>query len=399
MADNVLYVNMLGNFSLKLDDQTISCDNNRSKQIWNLLAFLICNSGKVMPTADLASLLWDSDKGDNSIGAIKTAMHRVRATLDKLRPNAGKQMLLYKDGGYMWNPDICMILDTNRFVKLLSKSDAINIEDELEMYLEAISLYKGKFLSGLSNESWIIPPQTYYNDMYLVAIEKIMPVLEKKGRYSEAVEICKNALQINQYTESLYQHLMRFLLILNKRAEVVEIYEEMSKLLLGAFGVIPNQESRSLYRAAIQTEVNRVMNPERIMEQLNETGDITGALCCDFDFFKMLYQANARTIVRNGDAIHIALLTLKKRTNKDVSPKSISIAMDNLENHMCKSLRKGDVISRCSASQFVIMLPQANYENSCMVCKRFIDSFERKYPHSPIYVDYYVTSLLPSTLG
>ena len=39
----------------------------------------------------------------------------------------------------------------------------------------------------------------------------------------------------------------------------------------------------------------------------------------------------------------------------------------------------------------------ANYENSCKVCQRFIASFERKYPHSPVYIDYYVQAVIPST--
>ena len=129
----------------------------------------------------------------------------------------------------------------------------------------------------------------------------------------------------------------------------------------------------------------------------DQIGNISGALLCDYDFFRMMYQAKARMIARTGDAIHIALLTLQSRTKSDIAPKSIEIAMDNLEKHLCTSLRKGDLIARCSVSQFVIMLPQANYENSCAVCQRFIDSFERKYPHSPLKINYFVHSVTPST--
>ena len=137
--------------------------------------------------------------------------------------------------------------------------------------------------------------------------------------------------------------------------------------------------------------------PETAQHQLTEQGEINGALVCDYDFFKMMYQAQARTIVRSGLVIHTALLTLKPRGMREVSDRSISLAMDNLENHLSAALRKGDVITRCSASQFMIMCPSCNYENCCKVCQRFIASFERRYPHSPIYVDYYVQALVPST--
>ena len=57
--------------------------------------------------------------------------------------------------------------------------------------------------------------------------------------------------------------------------------------------------------------------------------------------------------------------------------------MDNLKELIQKNLRRGDIAARCSVSQFILLLPQANYENSCMVCERIIKTFNRQYPHSP----------------
>ena len=60
------------------------------------------------------------------------------------------------------------------------------------------------------------------------------------------------------------------------------------------------------------------------------------------------------------------------------------------------NLRRGDVISRCSVSQFVIMLPQANYENSCMVAERLTGAFYRRYPHSSARLRCMVQPLIPN---
>ena len=397
MNHTVLQVRMLGKFSLTYGDKQISCDNNRSRQIWNILAYLIYNRGKVVSSDDLMALMWNSEKSDNPPGALRTAMHRVRSLLESLMPEFGRKLLLYKSGGYMWDPEIEIFLDIEEFEKQIALLKSEEAADDIEAYIAALNLYEGDFLTMQSSDAWVVPVQAYYHNLYESAIEKAMPALQKTGRYTEAVIICRKALAIDQYSEPMYQHLMRFLLAMDKRQDVVTVYEDMSKLLLATFGVMPDQESRALYREALQTVNSRVISPEWMMEQLNESGEIKGALICDYDFFRMLYQAQARMIVRTGDAIHIALLSLKSRSTKEVSQKSIALAMDNLEAHMSQSLRKGDVITRCSASQFIIMLPQANYENSCMVCRRFISSFERKYPHSPIYVEFYVKSLLPAT--
>jgi len=397
MNHTVLQVRMLGKFSLTYGDKQISCDNNRSRQIWNILAYLIYNRGKVVSSDDLMALMWNSEKSDNPPGALRTAMHRVRSLLESLMPEFGRKLLLYKSGGYMWDPEIEIFLDIEEFEKQIALLKSEEAADDIEAYIAALNLYEGDFLTMQSSDAWVVPVQAYYHNLYESAIEKAMPALQKTGRHTEAVIICRKALAIDQYSEPMYQHLMRFLLAMDKRQDVVTVYEDMSKLLLATFGVMPDQESRALYREALQTVNSRVISPEWMMEQLNESGEIKGALICDYDFFRMLYQAQARMIVRTGDAIHIALLSLKSRSTKEVSQKSIALAMDNLEAHMSQSLRKGDVITRCSASQFIIMLPQANYENSCMVCRRFISSFERKYPHSPIYVEFYVKSLLPAT--
>lgn len=391
----MLHVHMLGKFSMTYADRQISCTGSRSKLIWNILACLLCHRDDFLSAEDLISIVWKQGKNDNPAGAMRTAIHRARSMLNELTGDASIQFLISKNGGYMWNPDVEISLDTDEFEHLCLSA---NEHDDLSDGLAALELYGGEFLPMQSSEMWVMPIQTYYHNLYESLLDRVIPVLEQEGRHGEGIEICRKALQIDPYSEKVYQHLMRLLLTENDRQEVIHVYEEMSKLLLSTFGIMPDQESRALYREALHTDRDgTVVSPEDAHEQLCEQGEINGALVCDYDFFRMMYQAQARTIVRSGQVIHTALLTLKSRNKKEVSDKSLSLAMDNLEKHLSHSLRKGDVITRCSSSQFIVMLPSANYENSCKVCQRCIAVFERKHPHSPVYVDYYVQALNPST--
>ena len=70
--------------------------------------------------------------------------------------------------------------------------------------------------------------------------------------------------------------------------------------------------------------------------------------------------------------------------------------MENLQE-LRTSLRKGDIAARCSVSQYILMLPQANYENSCKVCERIIRAFARRYPRSPACLHRSVQTLGPNT--
>ena len=109
----------------------------------------------------------------------------------------------------------------------------------------------------------------------------------------------------------------------------------------------------------------------------------------------MLYQLQARAIARSGDSIHIALFSVRGVGGKELSRRSLSTAVDNLQQLICDNLRQGDVVTRCSASQLIIMLPQANYENSCLVCQRLLRAFGRQYPHSPVSIHHSVQPLEP----
>ena len=59
------------------------------------------------------------------------------------------------------------------------------------------------------------------------------------------------------------------------------------------------------------------------------------------------------------------------------------------------SAPRGDTISRCSLSQYIIMLPKANYENSCMVCRRVLTAFQKAHPHVTAKINYMVQPLTP----
>ena len=54
-------IQMLGAFSLRAGDISISDAGNRSKKVWSLLAYLICNRNHSTPQAKLINLLWGDD--------------------------------------------------------------------------------------------------------------------------------------------------------------------------------------------------------------------------------------------------------------------------------------------------------------------------------------------------
>ena len=157
-----------------------------------------------------------------------------------------------------------------------------------------------------------------------------------------------------------------------------------------------DRESRAIYREAVRTVNDRALTPEAMQEQLREPPSQAGAMLCDYDFFRVIYHAEARAVVRNGNAVHIALLSVTGEKGSPLPRRSLDRVMEHLQEIIRTGLRKGDIASRCSVSQYILMLPQANYENSRMVCDRVIRAFFRQYPHSPAQLHYSVQPLEPN---
>ena len=137
---------------------------------------------------------------------------------------------------------------------------------------------------------------------------------------------------------------------------------------------------------------------DAVREQLREESPSSGAIVCEYSFFKLFYQAEARAAARRGDAVHIGIFSVTDEDGKELARRSLDRAMENLQVQIQRNLRKSDVVSRCSASQFVVLLLQANYENSCMVCRRILGAFKRVHPHVTAQIHYMVQPLSPGLL-
>jgi len=398
MPNDQIRVRMLGGFSIEYRGQTINDASNRMKKVWLLLAYLIYHRKSHLTQEHYAALL--RGKGDEPADPnanLKAMFYRVRTLLNQLDDDAGHDLILRREGSYTWNTEIPLQLDVEEFEQLCREAAAASSEDTaLSLYQKALALYEGDFLVKLSSEPWVMPINAYYHRLYLETVETVLPLLEARQLWESVAALCERALTVEPYSEALYQHLMRCKLAVGDRSAAQELYEEMSERLFSTFGVMPSAESRSLYREACRAAESISVPAAAVRDQLREPVAAAGALFCEYDFFRLLYQAQARSLSRTGDTIHIALFSVHAQGRKELSRRSLDLAMENLKNLFIASLRQGDVITQCSVSQLIVMLPQANYENSCLVCNRLTKAFNRQYPHSPVTLSFSVQPLEPT---
>lgn len=395
---NHLQIQMFGDFTLRNGDAVISDNRNRTKKVWLLLAYLLHERGRIISRKELISLLWGEDTSSSTPeNALKITLHRTRSLLDQLGPSAGHQLVIWQDNGYTWNTEVPMTLDIAEFDRLCT-AEYQDEETRLAAYVDALKLYQGNFLSNLPAEGWILPLSSCYHKLYMETVLYTAPLLTAHARYEESIDILKKAITMKPCSEQLYLLLMQAQVSSGDRNAALISYETLSQRLFSEQGTKPGQEIHQMYRSIMQAVADKSLSMENIIHFLQEEDSGIGALKCDYDYFKVLYHAEARASARSGNLSHIALLTVTGKKDNILSSKSLEQAMEQLGGHIRLNLRRGDAFTRCSICQYILILREANFENSCMVCERIIHVFEKAHPHSRANIDVRVELLTPNAV-
>lgn len=154
MNGPTLQVQMLGQFTLRYGDRTISDSDDRSRRVWSLLAYMLYNHGRSFAQEELIHLYWSNgEKSADPGNALKSIFHRIRTALDKLQPGLGRLLIRRKAGRYFWNNVIPLSLDIEDFEAHFHAAEAAGDDDvRLAEYQAALALYAGDPLPRMTDE-------------------------------------------------------------------------------------------------------------------------------------------------------------------------------------------------------------------------------------------------------
>lgn len=373
-------VSLLGGFSLEADGATLTDDINRSLKLWSVLAYLVLHRDRPVPQAEFIELFWPDDNSSNPVNALKTLLYRIRAMLEPLFGPEVQPILAHR-GAYAWNPKVECSLDTDVFESLCHQAsdESLPSDNRLELYRKAAALYRGDLLPKLNHQMWLVPLSVHYHTLYIDAVKAFAVLLEERQLFEEMQAVCSRASDLDNLDEGLHTLIVRALLRQGKDAAALEHYEQATDLLYRNLGVRPSEDLRALYLEIMSTEKNLETDLGVIMGDLKEAAARPGAFVCEYGFFKEAYRLEARRALRSGCSVHLCLITVSLPDGGVPALKVLSTTMDQLQDVLVRSLRRGDVVSKFSGAQFVVMLPAANFEDSNMVMDRVTSAFYQQH--------------------
>ena len=373
---------LLGGFHFWVGENDLSYAVGRSAKLKSILCYLILHRAQPVSRDELIGIFYEDENQSDPVSALRMQIMRIR---QQLKPYFGEdeQPITGRRGTYQWNADLPVWIDAEIFENLCQQADNTTLEarERSEMYRQALELYDGDLDLAKEDVHWSVVTGVRYHGRFIAAAEKYAELLLEQGEAVLAEQICLQAIEREPTDETLYAHLIRALAKQKRYSEAKERYEELAQTLRQTLGVEPTERLKQMYHSISQGLLRREDDLGVVMRDLRETESRRSAFICGFEQFRSIYQLEVRRAPRTGSCMHVVMLTVAEDCRAD---------MDHLKEFVVTSLRSGDVVARYSDTQFIIMLHEADLEDSERVMERVAKNYRNSCPRGPVSLSWQI---------
>ena len=389
--DNVLYVRFFGAFSVRWNG--VQLVNGRESQFTQLLQLLLYSRENGLERA----LLIDELFHDRDIKDVTHSMHVLFYNFKKRLKESGLPDCTYiveKSGRFYWTPEIPVIDDTDEFEAAYQKAaTAPSPEEKLNACLTACELYRGEFLPSYGESLWLAQEARRYREMFRDCVNQAAAILIEEKRYERLQALGIQAASVQPYSD--WEHItLKALLGLERYEEADQLYRETERHYLEELGVRPDTRMPEL-RQIMTTDRRRGMKElDAIQKYMSgKQGPKDGAYLCSYAVLEKIYHVMERLAERGGQSVSLMLCALEE-ADGITSEENSSFKEDvvqRLEQAICGSLRKSDIVCRCGKFRYLVLLVNTAQERCSAIQTRIDARFNTRETKSEIR--YYIRKI------
>ncbi len=213
-----------------------------------LLVYTALERGRVVPTEELAQVLWGDRPARHWEGALRGVVAKLRAFLQQVGPDAPS--LDHVGPGYRFTCSDVSTVDVWRAELALAQAeDALARGDAaacVPAASEAAALLAAPLLVGV-DEDWLAPWRTRFDDERRRARRVESAGHLALGRFDDAIASASAAVGEDAYDEDSQRALMVAFRAAGNRAEALRVYAECRRRLAEDLGVAPDAATEALY--------------------------------------------------------------------------------------------------------------------------------------------------------
>lgn len=392
-----LYISTFGGFDVKVENQSVLKKSSRTYKLYKLFEYFITfRNRKLLPETIMDNLRSDRESSDPK-NVLRTQIFRLRQIIKTFFPDELDESdylsINFINGYYCLETGEKATLDIDEFESLINQGDLEcnnNIENAITLYENALSLYKGSYLSDNAYEVWLVPARNYYQRLYLKTLYRLIDLLNKKNDNDAVIELCEKSLLLEPYEENIHIALMEAMTKLGRAKSAIEHYDYAVNLLEKEMDIKPSAKFiNSLDKIQNNVSYKKDIDFSDINKKL-DFGISTGAVKCNFEYFKFLFNIQKRKALRNDECDYLSIITLIGVEDKCKAFDESSELSNNLTRLLMFSLRKGDIFTFWNDNQILLMLHDVRGDGTKRVEERIRNNLKNytKISNKNLYIDF-----------
>ncbi|MFB9502689.1 BTAD domain-containing putative transcriptional regulator [Saccharothrix mutabilis subsp. capreolus] len=213
-----------------------------------LLAALLLEHGRVVPTDRLIDVIWPEDPPDTARAVIQTYVKTLRQSLAR---HGVTDLIVTSPPGYLARVP-AGALDLVEFERLLARGRAAGSADDTAAVLRsALALWRGPALAGVG-ASLLAGEAARLEELRLAATEELVSADLAAGRYEVALPEVTALLRRFPTHEGLRARHMTALHRLGRRSEALASFREARAALAEELGLDPGPELTAAHEAVLR---------------------------------------------------------------------------------------------------------------------------------------------------
>lgn len=379
---NRIDISMLGGFSITVNGQYMGLGQNNKANFLKLIQIILLNHEKGISKRELIDGVFGFKDLLDENNSLNNLLHQARTQLKK-SGIPGKRYIEGKKGVYFpEKPEgYEVFIDVRAYRELCQQAEQEpNRDHRAELYAKAFELYRGELLPEFSTDNWVILESVKLKRYFDELVNFLGEYYHQKEDYEKLYNLYSRASTI--YPDGGWQTNVIDALILRKEyKDAYELYNKTARYYLDELEVpLPDELIRCYERIyddikVVSDDIEEIQAGilERDAALKNSKGDITslGSYYCAFSSFIDVYNVLRRNLVRRGNSIFMMLCTLVDYEGKPIqNQEKLTIRADALKQALYEGLRQGDVYTKYSSSQFLLLLIGTKKEDCSIIYHR-----------------------------
>lgn len=233
-----------------------------------LLAILVLEAGRVVPTDRLVDQLWGE-------GAPKTATASLQNAVGRLRRALGADVLETRAPGYVLSVEQDQI-DARRFERQLVDARRLPAAERREQLVQALALWRGPALAEFAFDDFAQAEIRRLEELRLVARGERIDVDLELGRQGDVIGELESLARDHPLRETFRRQLMLALYRAGRQAEALEVYQDARARFIDELGIEPGPELKRLQAEILRHEAGLAAGG--VPAAADEEGEIVKAL-------------------------------------------------------------------------------------------------------------------------